>query len=316
MGTKPELKKTFGAVLPCPKCQKLNPIESRICTCGNWLIEPSVESQIKPFWAPKSEGVDFPFRFSRPRLVSSRNEDHNPALKAVTNERKRKFYLVAAALLVFVFASMWLTPLRGLITSWESRGPVDDSIRSGSKIDPELDSHVVTGREEQRNSADAPKLTTTPGEVQRAPSTQSAERSLVVLPESNPSQVHRNSNDDLATSKTDATKLDQPIAGVEPSTGKDETKAKGPSRNPIARCGDGTFSFAGSHTGACLYRGAVAEWMDGSGKPIPTTNANKTSPALKSSGPELKYQLGPRGGCYFINASGNKVYVDKGKCEK
>lgn len=28
--------------LPCPKCRKLCPIEARICTCGHWLISPSI----------------------------------------------------------------------------------------------------------------------------------------------------------------------------------------------------------------------------------------------------------------------------------
>ena len=26
--------------LPCPKCRKVNPVEARICTCGNWLTAP------------------------------------------------------------------------------------------------------------------------------------------------------------------------------------------------------------------------------------------------------------------------------------
>jgi hypothetical protein len=35
----------------------------------------------------------------------------------------------------------------------------------------------------------------------------------------------------------------------------------------------------------------------------------------KKAGASSKYQLGPRGGCYYYNSSGNKVYVDRSLCK-
>jgi ketosteroid isomerase-like protein len=48
------------------------------------------------------------------------------------------------------------------------------------------------------------------------------------------------------------------------------------------------------------------------------TNAADPSNASSNRGPsssaERKYTLGPRGGCYYMNESGRKIYVDKSNC--
>lgn len=48
------------------------------------------------------------------------------------------------------------------------------------------------------------------------------------------------------------------------------------------------------------------------------TNAANTSNAASNRGPsssaERKYTLGPRGGCYYLNESGRKIYVDRSNC--
>lgn len=41
----------------------------------------------------------------------------------------------------------------------------------------------------------------------------------------------------------------------------------------------------------------------------------KTIVSRPGSGPVRKYLLGPKGGCYYINAQGNKTYVDKKHCK-
>jgi hypothetical protein len=51
--------------------------------------------------------------------------------------------------------------------------------------------------------------------------------------------------------------------------------------------------------------------------PQPTTAQTETTTETSVSGsgtPERKYTKGPRGGCYYMNASGAKVYVDKKYC--
>jgi ketosteroid isomerase-like protein len=42
--------------------------------------------------------------------------------------------------------------------------------------------------------------------------------------------------------------------------------------------------------------------------------SNAVSNPRPSSSAERKYTLGPRGGCYYMNESGRKIYVDKSNC--
>lgn len=73
-------------------------------------------------------------------------------------------------------------------------------------------------------------------------------------------------------------------------------------RKPTAKCADGTFSYANSNSAACAQRGGVSAWL-GEGKAIPQTNA-----------PNVAYILGPKGGCYYLSKSNEKIYVDKKHC--
>jgi endonuclease YncB( thermonuclease family) len=73
---------------------------------------------------------------------------------------------------------------------------------------------------------------------------------------------------------------------------------------PTARCLDGTLSFSPSKSGACSSHGGVADWHDDSKK----ASSAEVKPAAK------KYLLGSRGGCYFVNNNGTKIYVDRTMC--
>lgn len=73
-------------------------------------------------------------------------------------------------------------------------------------------------------------------------------------------------------------------------------------RKPLARCADGTYSYSASRAAACSGRGGVSEWLSGE-KPV--SNAGSKNVA---------YILGPRGGCYYLDSSGRKVYVEKKFC--
>ncbi|MEQ1765200.1 MAG: DUF3761 domain-containing protein, partial [Pyrinomonadaceae bacterium] len=75
-------------------------------------------------------------------------------------------------------------------------------------------------------------------------------------------------------------------------------------RNPLARCADGTYSYSASKSAACAGRGGVGEWI-GDGKPIPSTPTKQAA-----------YVLGPRGGCYYLDSSNKKIYVEKKYCQQ
>lgn len=66
---------------------------------------------------------------------------------------------------------------------------------------------------------------------------------------------------------------------------------------PTARCADGTFSYSSSSANACSERGGVAERLNAQQEREPALALNRT------------HQTGPRGGCFYVNASGTRVYV-------
>ncbi|MEP7076620.1 MAG: DUF3761 domain-containing protein [Acidobacteriota bacterium] len=70
-----------------------------------------------------------------------------------------------------------------------------------------------------------------------------------------------------------------------------------------ARCNDGSYSYRVSRPGSCSGNGGVAEWLQAEKAPV------RTDPTTTK-----KYMLGPRGGCFYLNSSGSKTYVDKGLC--
>ncbi len=75
-------------------------------------------------------------------------------------------------------------------------------------------------------------------------------------------------------------------------------------QKPLARCADGTYSYSASKSAACAGRGGVGEWI-GDAKVVPAKPAKQAA-----------YVLGPRGGCYYLDGSGKKIYVDKKYCEQ
>lgn len=75
-------------------------------------------------------------------------------------------------------------------------------------------------------------------------------------------------------------------------------------RTPLARCADGTYSYSASRSAACAGRGGVGEWI-GAGKPVPAKPSKQAA-----------YVLGPRGGCYYLDSSNKKIYVEKKYCEQ
>jgi endonuclease YncB( thermonuclease family) len=81
-----------------------------------------------------------------------------------------------------------------------------------------------------------------------------------------------------------------------------ERKTTFVSRTATARCKDGTLSFSATRSGSCSRHGGVAERFDGSSAPAASQTDTKN------------YNVGARGGCYFVNDSGKKVYVDRELC--
>jgi Protein of unknown function (DUF3761) len=116
-----------------------------------------------------------------------------------------------------------------------------------------------------------------------------------------------------ANTAADDLKVETPeIAAPDPPKPQPEREAKvgayivekPAGRRPLARCSDGTYSFSASKSAACAGRGGVSEWMSGDKPSVGTTPAKQAA-----------YVLGPRGGCYYLDSSNKKIYVEKKYCQ-
>lgn len=88
---------------------------------------------------------------------------------------------------------------------------------------------------------------------------------------------------------------------VSTTTKSDGTKTVGNNLNT------GTFVKRGGKWRVVAWQSTVVPNADTKPKA-----ATQTSPGSTSAG--KTYQKGPRGGCYYLNSSGSKVYVDKAYC--
>ncbi|MEZ5425862.1 MAG: thermonuclease family protein [Pyrinomonadaceae bacterium] len=89
----------------------------------------------------------------------------------------------------------------------------------------------------------------------------------------------------------------------EPRGGETAKKAAGSESAPTAQCADGTLSYSKTRSGTCSNHGGVSQWLG-------SINQN----VLPQNKVARKYQLGPRGGCFYVNSKGSKTYVDKSFC--
>ena len=104
----------------------------------------------------------------------------------------------------------------------------------------------------------------------------------------------------------------RPLETAGQSTSKEivPTKEESPrpaSVNATAKCADGTFSFSRIQDDVCSRHGGVSEWLAAVGKSV-------EAKAVEAKTTERTYILGPRGGCYYVTASGRRNYVNKEKC--
>lgn len=305
-----ETKRTQALSLPCPKCEKLNPLEARICTCGNWLFRPAAEAPVSALPILKFDAVrEVPISPGFQLIKSTKVVPAEIFLSYTKNTKSRAplgKYLIAA--LAVISAAVGVAYAAGFL-SISNNTPIEmesvavpaevnepqavvDSMAGNASTSvttdtaPEVPVVVPSGENASRPSDRQPRIET---EAETAADAVSEPK-----PESSDWKAKLNENNS-ATSAAEATKGSNKVGAV-------------------ARCGDGTYSYSRSAT--CAYRGGVAAWLDGSqsqAKPAPDAKPVQTPPANQKSG-SVVYQLGPRGGCYYLGAGGSKIYVDKSYC--
>jgi hypothetical protein len=84
----------------------------------------------------------------------------------------------------------------------------------------------------------------------------------------------------------------------------------------------GTFLKRGGKWQVIAWQSTIAPIKEDVSKPAATTSTIKPAALSSAASPSTQpasitsrlYQKGPRGGCYYLNAGGNKVYVDHKFC--
>lgn len=296
-----QTKKSFGISLPCPKCQKPNPIEARICTCGKWFIQPEARTEVSVLPVLKLETLhdrSFSPDFSL-TTVPIRTVLPTPKTKKLG---KKKFLILGAFIvLVFTAVAYW----GGLIPN-ASRSLISTESDPVSKTSVSPDGNVLSVYEPVADVPAANPATNT-GDNTKA-KTESASSSKTET------KTTATLDENAGAAKSDSSASPTMPPAPAPSAAGDPTSdinappmgENRPSANKavaIARCADGTFSY--TRSGACSYRGGVAAWLNGSAPPTKANSDAKT--AIKPTKNGTTYQLGPRGGCYYLNADGSKI---------
>lgn len=337
-------KRNFGISLPCPKCKKLNPIETRICTCGNRFIDPNEnrDSAAIPFLKPEAK-LDNPFLADlrlvkrSPKAVAADEKFADAIPKTVEPEPKRRFKRM------LIFAPFFFVGIAGFAywSTWRSINPDRIPDKDNSSIVSNATAGVPAGQntndvsgqtivvDGQKDVANGTTVFGGPSSNPNVPDgendgLQRSETNLGTKPRAVASVPNQDPQQDLAlaTANEQAKPLapsgtgnQGPAAGnINNSSATLANKSSLDPSKPSARCGDGTFSYVRSRGGACAYRGGVVEWLAGSDPSVKKPAESKPPANTGQVSGAKTYQLGPRGGCYYISASGSKTYVDKSLC--
>lgn len=168
---------------------------------------------------------------------------------------------------------------------WSSSNP-DPQIAAVPLVEPE-----IPGTPDQLRTLHGVTTLPQPGDI----TVQSPENAAVVSHNTPPQPVE--------APKVDPKPEPKPPTDRSVAASTVTAEPKTPVSSPIAKCADGTLYYGSGRRGACSGRGGVADWLGGG-----------TAAPAKTAAAQRKYMLGPRGGCYYVTASGSKSYVDKSLC--
>ncbi len=329
--------------LPCPKCKKPNPIEARICACGHWFIKRNAV-QSRPFTGrpdllaelklerPRFKKLEVPAAatvqpdippetpaVATPQVDGSSETPSTPTIVPKTEtadigdflasvvestprrNRTRIVLPMAATFCLLILAAAW-NGFFGVISVSSIEAPAAQTV-------PEP-VFAPVGQNAASESARPEAADGLIAETPANPQEESLSEIRTLIPslpkETEAAAEHRDVTPKLANSNA---------ATPSPSSDEPETKPAEPAEvetvpkraAPLAVCGDGTYSYGSSRGEMCAQRGGVSQWLNGA-------KAAQNPTSAKPPVGNRSYVLGPRGGCYYLGASGKKVYVDKGLC--
>jgi hypothetical protein len=75
---------------------------------------------------------------------------------------------------------------------------------------------------------------------------------------------------------------------------------------------NGYFQAEYGESSGYVHQSAIKFYNETDALVSPTKSSS--TPKSTSSSPSRTYHTGPKGGCYYVNSAGNKVYVDKSYC--
>lgn len=326
------------AALPCPKCRQPNPVEAASCKCGHRFFTDPIDADEYSFppiqvalpelqLTARTTAASAPAKISEPppptaspeRPLSEALQPKQPIdirrassihaapvyrelsiLAESQPERLPKWRLlvpagaIAAALAIAGVWSGYFGAIESVFGVSSDKVPVAEqpsaSVDDGSAV-VAAEEADTTASENSSSSVDEQMRSDMPG----------------TIVDEGRGSVRR---DSLGSPRTSAPRTFAPADGnalAERSASATETAPAEPRASanraaPVALCGDGTYSYSKSGD-PCAQRGGVAERFT-PGRPV----TEVTPPEART------YILGPRGGCYYLNSSGRKVYVNKELC--
>lgn len=330
--------------IPCPKCKRPNPIESKVCECGFVFVddavifEPSSSSQfpdlqaiLPDFKKPKPQlKLVNPSEIS-PSIASPAPPEMKPAamalqdqptpaigpmfLAAEPNNGAWKYLILAVAMLltgaigVFVGnrtavsdqpAGSEIRQLAGTgSANDEGSSPANENGTLQNPNEPQSGVINVQADTPETSAASTETLNARPATGKTRETEKPGDSKAGSSPDGNVGAISSTANASVAPSSE--TVVNSKGTDANRTAEKSPANATRPV-SPVAKCGDGTFSYRKSGAGSCAQRGGVVEWLDG------------TPSNTKSTRETRNYFLGPKGGCYYLNTKGTKIYVDKSYC--
>lgn len=295
-----------------PEAIRFGPADEAVIPAESWFSEPIVDP-------PKTE----PGHISQETIFAgSKNSPTNLSsafqtfiektggtveAMAITNkivDRSRLFGLLRTTSLIALAA--FLGGFAVFLFSPEKERAVTVPTANAQQPAGLITSESLLPKPTAASGAEERLVPETPGPVEADQPNTLRERQSIVA-QQKPADPAQNTNSETAA----AVNPEQPTAeaSTQPAEPQKEAKVGGyateklDDRKPLARCADGTYSYSASRGSACSQRGGVSEWL-GSGD----------KPDAKNPAKQAAYILGPRGGCYYLDSSNKKVYVEKKYC--
>lgn len=335
--------KLFG--IPCPTCKSLNQFDAKACSCGHSfvmdravipskmpplsLVLPNqngrtiAEKQFKTIEQPtadhpREDGVSEKELWPTLGIIDTNTESMSPDLPTFGNASKARIYRIGFGVAACIAVTCAF--IAGIAVSRYSPPPDTPSMNSDAsqavtaKSNPSIESSSQRPSDKVRDpsvsdavSKDAPvssdgSRTLQPPIIAAESSDEQSSTARRMNPDAQKESSGVLVNRTIVVHESEDTNASPPKEKEEGAPPLNAGAVGSNKRRPIAKCNDGTFSYSAVRSDVCSQRGGVSEWT------------NERIPNRPNDAEIRAFILGPKGGCYYLNGSGTKVYVARKYC--